>query len=185
MHCCSANEVDGSSSDVLCLWTRPSCRVFAASGWLLRCHTPRDVDDNVVYCPEREVILKRTVRKKRLDCYVHCLWLGKGDGFWSSGPAWRRQEAGTAGSATLWSFLPEVEQASQRFIWHPNESEYDTRPFYSGVWARIKTCAAGAKILDPVGIPLMRRLRHQPINLVLHTSKHLGVHPLPKAKVTL
>ena len=33
--------------------------------------------------------------------------------------------------------------------------------------ARIETCSVGEKILDPVGIPLMERLKHQAINSVL------------------
>ena len=37
-----------------------------------------------------------------------------------------------------------------------------------------RTWPALPKILDPVGIPLMWRLRHQPINLVLQTGKDQG-----------
>ena len=56
----STNEVDGSSSGIVCSWTDPLLRVSAASGWLLICHRSRDVDEDAVYYPERAVVRDKT-----------------------------------------------------------------------------------------------------------------------------
>ena len=66
----------------------------------------------------------------------------------------------------------------KRFIWHLTVSEYDKRLVFGGTHARIETCAAGAKTLDPVGISLMRHLRHQAIDFVMKVSKRSGSGPL-------
>ena len=62
-------------------------------------------------------------------------------------------------------------------------SEYGTRLFYGGGRARIETCAVGAKNLDPVDIPFLRRLKHQAIKLVLQASKGQEWRS-PKVKVS-
>ena len=81
---------------------------------------------------------------------------------------------------TMWQECQAADlKASRwlRFIWHAIVSEYGTRPFYGGVRVRIEICATGAKILHPVDIPLLGRLRHQAINFVLPEGKDLGVAP--------
>ena len=53
--------------------------------------------------------------------------------------------------------------------------KYGIWSFYSRDFAQIKTHAqAGVKILGPVGIPLIGRLRYQATNLVLQRSESLG-----------
>ena len=72
---------------------------------------------------------------------------------------------------------------STRFIWHLNVSKYGTRPFYSRGHTRIERCTAGAKILEPIGIPFLRRFRQQAINLVLQAGKDEEVSPEDKVSL--
>ena len=81
---------------------------------------------------------------------------------------------------TVYCACLEVEEgtlpgaASNSYLISHSCQNYDTKPFYGWGRARIETCVVGIKNFDLVSIPLMRRLRHQAINLVLQTGKNLG-----------
>ena len=56
----------------------------------------------------------------------------------------------------LEKFKKQILWTLKQIIWHHTVLEYGTRPFYMEPRMNLESFAAGAKILNPVGVPLMR-----------------------------